>query len=55
MKEHALITIMANVTFGQGPAYSTDTIEALMGFYKINFGWGFNLLYTLSTQVCTLL
>ena len=55
IKEHALITIMSNVTFGQGPAYSTDTLEALLGFYKINLGWGFNLLYTISTQVYTVL
>ena len=33
LKEHTLITIMANVTFGNGVAYSTDTIEALRGFY----------------------
>jgi hypothetical protein len=31
-KEHALITIMANVTFAGGPAYSTLTIEAQRGF-----------------------
>jgi hypothetical protein len=31
-KEHALITIMANVTFSGGPAYSTLTIEAQRGF-----------------------
>ncbi|KAL9070772.1 MAG: hypothetical protein Q9157_005697 [Trypethelium eluteriae] len=51
MKEHTLITIMANISFGVGPAYSTDTIEALLGFYKINLGWGFNLLFTLATQM----
>ncbi|KAK7613883.1 small oligopeptide transporter, OPT family [Phyllosticta paracitricarpa] len=50
VKEHCLITIMANVTFGNGVAYSTDTIEALRGFYKSDLGWGFNLLFTLLTQ-----
>lgn len=45
---------MANVSFGSGVAYSTDTIQALLGFYKINKGWGYDLLFTLSTQVsCT--
>ena len=51
MKEHALITIMANVTFGAGAAYSTDTIVAQKGFYHQDFGVGFQLLLTLGTQM----
>jgi OPT family small oligopeptide transporter len=51
MKEHALITIMANVSFSQGAAYSTYGLEALMGFYKVDYGWGFSLLFTISTQM----
>ncbi|KAF4541792.1 putative small oligopeptide opt family protein [Lasiodiplodia theobromae] len=51
VKEHTLITIMANVTFGNGVAYSTDTIEALRGFYGYDLGWGFNLLFTFTTQM----
>jgi hypothetical protein len=51
MKEHALITIMANVSFAQGAAYSTYGIESLIGFYKIDYGWGFSLLFTITTQV----
>jgi hypothetical protein len=31
-KEHTLITIMANVSFGGGAAYSTSTIESMRGF-----------------------
>jgi hypothetical protein len=50
-KEHTLITIMANVTFSGGPAYSTDTIVAMKGFYGIDFGWGFQLILTLGTQL----
>lgn len=42
---------MANVSFGNGVAYSTDTIQALLGFYKIDYGWGYDLLFTISTQV----
>lgn len=44
---------MANVSFGNGVAYSTDTIQALLGFYKINKGWGYDLLFTISTQART--
>ncbi|MCJ1374262.1 hypothetical protein MMC20_005494 [Loxospora ochrophaea] len=52
MKEHTLIVIMANVTFGNsGAAYSTDTIVAQKGFYGQDFGWGFQLLLTLGTQM----
>lgn len=40
IKEHVVITLMANVTVGY--AYSTDALLALQGkpFYDINFGWG---------------
>jgi OPT family small oligopeptide transporter len=51
MKEHTLITIMANVSFAQGAAYSTYGLEALMGFYKKDYGVGFALLFTISTQM----
>jgi OPT family oligopeptide transporter len=46
-KEHALITIMANVSFSQGAAYSTYGLETLLGFYKMDLGWGFALLFTM--------
>lgn len=45
IKEHALITIMANVSFAQGAAYSTYSLESLIAFYKIDYGWGFALLF----------
>ena len=48
IKEHALITIMANVSFAQGAAYSTYSLESLIAFYKVDYGWGFALLF-----VCT--
>ncbi|KAF2664976.1 small oligopeptide transporter, OPT family [Microthyrium microscopicum] len=51
MKEHALITVMANVSFAQGAAYSTYGLESLIGFYKVDYGWGFALLFTISTQM----
>ncbi|KAI1173495.1 OPT family small oligopeptide transporter [Nemania sp. FL0916] len=51
IKEHVVITLMANVTVGY--AYSTDALLALQGkpFYDINFGWGFAYLFTLSSQL----
>jgi hypothetical protein len=33
-KEHTLITVMANVSFGGGAAYSTLTIESMRGFVR---------------------
>jgi OPT family small oligopeptide transporter len=51
IKEHTLITIMANVSFAQGAAYSTFGLEALIGFYKVDYGWGFALLFTITTQM----
>ena len=50
-KEHTLIVIMANVSFSGGAAYSTDTILAMKAFYKYDFGWGFQLILTLATQM----
>ncbi|KAG7662811.1 uncharacterized protein J8A68_003665 [[Candida] subhashii] len=50
VKEHALITIMANVSFGGGAAYATDILLAQNRFYNIDFGWGFALLLIWSTQ-----
>lgn len=51
-KEHTLIVIMANASFGGGAGYFTDTIMAQQGFYGQDFGWGFGILLALSTQ-CT--
>lgn len=51
LKEHALITIMGNVSFGaSGAAYATDILLAQNVFYKQDFGWGFDLLAIWSTQ-----
>lgn len=51
IKEHTVVTLMANVSFGY--AYSTDALLALQGkpFYNRNLGWGFSLLFTLSSQL----
>lgn len=50
VKEHALITAMGNVSFGGGSAYATDIILSMNNFYNKDFGWGFDLLATWSTQ-----
>ncbi len=51
IKEHTLITIMANVSFGGGAAYITDILVAMNNFYGVNFGWGFNIVAGIATQV----
>ncbi len=51
IKEHVVITLMANVSINY--AYSTDALLALQArpFYDVNLGWGFALLFTLSSQL----
>ncbi|KAF2765591.1 OPT family small oligopeptide transporter [Teratosphaeria nubilosa] len=51
IKEHAVVTLMANVTAGY--AYSTDALLALKAksLYNLDMGWGFQILFTLSSQV----
>lgn len=51
IKEHVVVVLMSNVSIGY--AYSTDALLALQGkpFYDINLGWGFQLLFTLSSQL----
>ncbi|KAJ5511383.1 Tetrapeptide transporter OPT1/isp4 [Penicillium expansum] len=50
-KEHAIVVIMANATFGGGAAYATDVLLAQRAFYKQNFGWAFEILMCISTQM----
>ncbi|KAF5015939.1 hypothetical protein F66182_12539, partial [Fusarium sp. NRRL 66182] len=50
-KEHALTVIMANATFNGGAAYATDVLLAQRAFYGQNFGWGFEILMCISTQM----
>lgn len=51
IKEHVVITLMSNVSIGY--AYSTDALLAIAGkpFYNIDMGWGFQLLFTISSQL----
>lgn len=48
VKEHAIIVVMASVSFGV--AYATDIILAQKVFYKQDFGLMWQLLLTISTQ-----
>ncbi|KAK4186533.1 putative sexual differentiation process protein [Podospora australis] len=48
IKEHAIIVVMASVSFGV--AYATDIILAQKVFYKQDFGVPWQLLLTISTQ-----
>lgn len=50
LKEHTLITVMGNVSFGGGNAYATDILLSMNNFYGTDFGWGFGLLAIWSTQ-----
>lgn len=48
IKEHSIIVVMASVSFSV--AYATDIILAQVVFYKQDFGLGWQLLLTISTQ-----
>lgn len=53
VKEHVIIVAMANAAFGGGAGYFLDTVVSLKKFYHFDtsqFGWGFNILFALSTQ-----
>ncbi|VUC37067.1 unnamed protein product [Clonostachys rosea] len=51
VKEHAVITLMAKITADY--PYSTNALEALQApsLYNHNLGWGFALMFTLSSQI----
>lgn len=51
IKEHTVVVLMANVTYGY--AYSTDALLALKAksLYNLDMGWGFQILFTLSSQI----
>ncbi|KAF2717769.1 oligopeptide transporter [Polychaeton citri CBS 116435] len=51
VKEHVIIVAMANAAFGGGTGYFVDTVVSVQKFYNISsMGWGFNILFALSTQ-----
>lgn len=50
-KEHAIVVIMANATFGGGAAYATDVLLAQRRFYGQRFDWAFEIFMCISTQM----
>ncbi|KAG9228185.1 putative sexual differentiation process protein isp4 [Amylocarpus encephaloides] len=50
-KEHAIIVIMANASFGGTFAYSTDVLLAQQVYYGQYFGWGYQLCLILTCQM----
>ncbi|KAI0868299.1 OPT family small oligopeptide transporter [Hypoxylon argillaceum] len=51
-KEHVVIVAMSNAAYGGGVLYATDVLLAQQIFYRQHFGWGFQLLFGIST-LCT--
>ncbi|KAJ8111406.1 hypothetical protein ONZ43_g5626 [Nemania bipapillata] len=51
-KEHVIIVAMSNAAYGGGVLYATDVLLAQQVFYGQHFGWGFQLLFGITT-LCT--
>jgi OPT family oligopeptide transporter len=51
IKEHAVITIMSNVSFGFGSADSTNIIQAGLAFYSFDLKPGFSVMVVLCCQL----
>ncbi|KAI1779413.1 small oligopeptide transporter [Hypoxylon cercidicola] len=51
-KEHVIIVVMSNAAYGGGFLYATDVLIAQQVFYNQHFGWGFQLLFGITT-LCT--
>ncbi len=51
IKEHTIIVAMANASFGGGQAYATDILLAQEVFYGQHFGWAFQMLLVITTQM----
>jgi len=49
-KEHALIVLMANASYGGGANYFTDILVAQKAFYGFDFGVGYAILLGLTSQ-----
>ncbi|KAI1263905.1 OPT family small oligopeptide transporter [Xylariaceae sp. FL1019] len=51
-KEHVIIVVMSNAAYGGGVLYATDVLLAQIKWYDQNFGWGFQILFGITT-LCT--
>ncbi|KAI0965006.1 OPT family small oligopeptide transporter [Xylaria arbuscula] len=52
IKEHVVIVAMSNAAYGGGVLYATDVLISQQAFYGQNFGWGFQVLFGITT-LCT--
>ncbi|KAI9743160.1 MAG: hypothetical protein M1818_003455 [Claussenomyces sp. TS43310] len=50
-KEHTIIVVMSNASFAGGVAYATDILLAQEKFYGQHFGWGFQMLLVITSQM----
>lgn len=50
IKEHAMVVIMANASYGGGTGYFTYVLTAQHHWYQVNWGWGYAILLGLTTQ-----
>lgn len=48
-KEHVIITVMSNAAYGGGALYATDVIIVQQVWYKQFFGWGWQILFGITT------
>ncbi|EFW99104.1 small oligopeptide transporter [Grosmannia clavigera kw1407] len=51
-KEHVIIVVMSNAAYGGGALYATDVIIAQEKWYHQYFGWGWQILFGITT-LCT--
>lgn len=51
-KEHVIIVVMSNAAYGGGALYATDVIIAQQVWYQQYFGWGWQILFGITT-LCT--
>ncbi|CAK7563528.1 MAG: hypothetical protein SEPTF4163_001397 [Sporothrix epigloea] len=51
-KEHVIIVVMSNAAYGGGALYATDVIIAQQVWYKQYLGWGWQILFGITT-LCT--
>lgn len=49
-KEHALIVLMANASYGGGVGYFTYILTAQKAYYGFDWGWGYAILLGLTTM-----
>lgn len=50
-KEHVIIVVMANAAYAGGAAYATDVLITQKVFYNQSFGWAFQILFILTSQM----